>query len=279
MNYNNNNDDDDNNYNYNYNNDYSASSPSPSPSNPDVLLQLVEELTMAVDEVTPELYQKMEQVELSLAIFLEEKSNSLNSLSSTSNKPPPPTIPPPTKALFNNYNNNNNSNALSNDLLRAEQALEKLRQRLKKEEEALFQAEQILQRSMEEQDILRRAEEALQKSRQAAEQRRQQQQQRQQQQPPPPTTTRPRPRPTMELGALFGSKKPPSRTTTNGNSNSREKVGMIPLLYNWIQYDDGSIRGNVKGSPNFDDGATISTSAVQLGAQDGSVITTSSGSQ
>ena len=152
MNYNNNN-------NNNNNNSY---------SNPDVLLQLVEELTMAVDEVTPELYEKMEQVELSLAKFLEEKSNSLNY--SSINKPPPPTIPPPTKAFYNNNNNNNNDskNTLSNDLLRAEQALEKLRQRLKKEEEALFQAEQILQRSLEEQDILRRAEEALQKSRQSS---------------------------------------------------------------------------------------------------------------
>ena len=264
------------NYNTNTNNDnddnyYDGNDSSSSSSDPDMLLKMVEELTMAVDEVTPELYEKMESVELALAKFLEEKSNAL---STNIDKPPPPSNPPPMGALYNR-------NTLSNDLIRAEQALEKLRQRLRQEEEALFQAEQVLQRSMEEQDILRRAEEALQQSRKAAEQRKaeairqtgmameavERSLEEQQQQTPPP------PRPTMELGNIFGGRKRSSSSASQGVPDG------IPILYNWIQYDDGSIRGTIKGSPNFVDGATISTSTVELGAQGGSIITTSSGSQ
>jgi hypothetical protein len=262
-------------------------------SDPDLLLKMVEELTMAVDDVTPELINKMEKVEMALASFLEEKSAALRR--EETNKPPPPSVPPPMGALYTN------KDMLSNDLLRAEQALEKLRQRLRREEEALFQAEQILQRSMEEQNILRQAEEALQKSRDAAERRKADASRRNGMadaimggapESPLPITNiwerkqrkvksasiRPNeqsapsiPRPTMELGSFFGRKS--SQTTPALAPDG------LPIIYNWIQEEDGSIRGNVKSSPNFADGATISTSAVSRGAKGGTIVTTASGSK
>ncbi|KAG7353275.1 hypothetical protein IV203_009324 [Nitzschia inconspicua] len=261
-------------------------------NDPDILLKMVEELTMAVDEVTPELMNKMEKVEMALAIFLEQKSAALQQ-EEYNNKPPPPSIPPPMMALYKN------NDMISNDLMKAEQALEKLRQRLRREEEALFQAEQFLQRSMEEQAILRQAEEALQKSRDAAERRKagaairrngmaemftsgaqqplqstqQEQTIRTIQNRPMDQTTPQRPRPTMELGTFFGGKSYSSRAGTMSAPSG------MSILYNWVQEEDGSIRGNVRSSPSFADGATISTSTVPQGAKAGTVVTTESGSQ
>lgn len=51
--------------------------------------------------------------------------------------------------------------------------------------------------------------------------------------------------------------------------------GLLPVLYDWKQKPDGFIIGKVKGSPWFDDGATISTSAVPHIANDGTIVTTS----
>jgi type II secretory pathway component PulJ len=259
-------------------------------SDPDILLKMVEELTMAVDDVTPELMNKMEKVEIALASFLDEKSAALQQQQQPQ-LPPPPLIPPPMGALYRN------NDILSNDLIRVEEALEKLRQRLRREEEALFRAEQVLQRSLEEQDILRRAEEALQKSREAAARRKvnatrrnevtvaaigRSEQQSQIIVTPERSAQSPKanandtsspnvPRPTMELGNFFGRKASDRRLPS-------APVGM-PILYNWIQEVDGSLRGNVKLSPNFTDGAIISTSAVEGDAQSGTVVTTASGSQ
>jgi hypothetical protein len=263
-------------------------------NDPDILLKMVEDLTIVVDDVTPELMDKMEKVEIALAKFLDEKSSAMLQQQGQIDKqlppPPPPSIPPPMGALYQSQD------MLSNDLIRAEQALEKLRQRLRREEAALFQAEKALQRSMEEQDILRKAEEALQKSREAAARREvdtarrneitvadlgRSQEQSQTVTPerrPQPLkaimsdlSTKNLPRPTLELGNLFGRNGSNKRPTS-------APLGM-PILYNWIQEADGSIRGNVKLSPNFADGATISTSALKGDAQSGTVVTTASGSQ
>ncbi|KAL3914825.1 MAG: hypothetical protein SGILL_005936 [Bacillariaceae sp.] len=191
----------------------------------------------------------------------------------------------------------NEEDMLSNDLIRAEAALEKLRERLRQEEEALFQAEQFLQRSLEEQDILRQAEEALQNSRDAAEQRQasgfgailraRQSTGRSspplQQQPPAgfgnnkrqENFSQNKPRPTMELGNLFGGE---SKTSQSSNPAVAPPEG-LPIIYNWVQEEDGSIRGTIRNSPNFDDGAIVSTSAVAVGATEGSVVSTASGSR
>lgn len=315
-------------------------------NDPDVLLKMVEELTM--DEVTPELMIKMERVERALASFLEENAIDM--------PPRPPSLPPPMGALYGPPSTSSSSSSppplqqpIVENLWRAERALEKLRQRLRNEEEALFEAEKALQRSLqEEQEILRQAEEALQRSRAAAEERkeaamlrteaaiasaelarenqrvaRKQQQQQQQQQNPNSSAYPTRddqqgrpstdvestknnsnapannnaPRPTMVLENLFDrlTSKSSSREdstllatstkannvidATNGPAPASAPYG-VPVIYDWVQNEvDGSVTGRIKNSPNFKDGATISTSSAAQGAQAWSLISTASGSR
>ena len=53
----------------------------------------------------------------------------------------------------------------------------------------------------------------------------------------------------------------------------------VPILYDWVQYLDGSLSGKIKNSPSFADGTFVSTSPVPSGAKGGSVVSTSSGSR
>jgi hypothetical protein len=320
---------------------------------PDALLKMVEELTMDDDEITPEIMAKMEKVEIALANFLDENGAVLlerqqqEQEQQESSKPHPPSIPPP-GTLFEEedatadndddgtlqiqqqqqqqqQNQEDAIEELSVDYLKqAGNALEKLRYRLRQEEEVLFNTEQSLQRSLEEQDILREAEEALQKSRMAAAERRsnkveatekQQEQQKEIQQNSsvnnneisnqnqtilPANIIGTRQRSTIELGSIFKkqntkrrreiddngnndnddvSRKATSEQQQGNNNKMSEGIPGIPILYNWKQCDDGSITGNIRGSPNFRNGATISTSAITQGAHGGTIVTTLSGSR
>jgi hypothetical protein len=160
-------------------------------NDPDILLQMVEELSM--EEFTPETMAKMEKVEIALAKFLEEKSALLQQqqeqlgLYEEPPKPPPPPIPPPGSLLENTENQEPRwqqqpqNRDLANDLARTGAALEVLQQRLRLEEEALLEAELAFQQdsfeettqesNFNEQDVLQQAEEALRRSRMAAEKR------------------------------------------------------------------------------------------------------------
>ena len=84
-------------------------------------------------------------------------------------------------------------------------------------------------------------------------------------------------RATIELGSLFG-KRGTEDSVPETITDSRVPEG-VPVLYNWIQDEDGSITGNIRGSMNFRDGATISTSCVSKGAREGTTIATQSGSR
>ena len=82
---------------------------------------------------------------------------------------------------------------------------------------------------------------------------------------------------TINLGSLFGfagSDEPtePATTTTSAPKG-------VPVISNWIQENDGSISGNIRGKVGFRNGEGITTSPVQRGAQGGTVVTTKSGSQ
>lgn len=324
---------------------------------PDILLKLVEELTM--DEVTPDLLVKMEKVERALANFLKEaEANQQPSVAA----PRPPSIPPPMGAFFDNddydqqpqkassrpsRNNNNDNNKKDNpNLVRAQDGLQKLRQRLRQRESTLRQAQEALQRSRDEENILSKAEQALQKSREAAEKRKQEairqtkdavesaeqarreqeeqqaqlflhqkqelqdqeQRGRNQKELQQNNNSKPRrrtvslddifnddrlrsnqrkkskPRPTMMLESLSDVEKRKSGRRSSGQGKNQQvsipsvPVG-TPVLYEWIQNADGSISGFIRGSSNFQDGATISTSSVELGAREGTTVTTVSGSQ
>lgn len=93
------------------------------------------------------------------------------------------------------------------------------------------------------------------------------------------------PRRTISLDSLRG--KPQNNDDNdenvqlNGNNSEPSQNGgsVIPVLYDWIQYIDGSIMGKVRGSRNFKDGSSVSTSPIKDKAVGGNVITTSSGSK
>eukprot|EP00536_Pseudo-nitzschia_multiseries_P003258 jgi/Psemu1/322938/estExt_fgenesh1_pg.C_480041 len=328
-------------------------------NDPDVLLQMVEELAM--EEITPEIFAKMELVEIALADFMEEKSAALlseqdaiapNGLESPM-QPSPPEMPPPGALLDSDSDSDSEAESqwrrgrFENDLARAGFALEKLRQRMRyggeeTEEDVPLEAERAWQLSLEEEEILQQAEEALRKSREAAKRRKAEAERRsvtaanmfmpgyrqrfQEQQPPnqqrdpqgpaenPITDTFPadeeyavsnqsrpsedfdslgekRKRSTIELGTLFGKRaEGESATITDSDDDdwSNEEwmeelenraLEGIPVLYNWVQDEDGCITGKVRRSINFIDGATISTSPVIRGAFEGTVVTTESGSR
>jgi len=99
----------------------------------------------------------------------------------------------------------------------------------------------------------------------------------------------PKKRPTVELENLFGKRVEGENATTRDSSDDGSNEFMeerdnrapegLPMLYNWVQDEDGCIMGKIKGSIIFEDGATISTSSVAQGARGGTVVTTGSGSR
>lgn len=98
----------------------------------------------------------------------------------------------------------------------------------------------------------------------------------------PPKDDNRKPRPTMMLGELFKNSQDQSSEYYD-EYDQKEYLDVarkdIPVLYDWIQDQDGSITGSIRGSSSFREGATVSTSSVALGVRDGTTITTSSGSQ
>jgi hypothetical protein len=321
------------------------------PKDPDMLLKMVEELTM--DEITPEIMSKMKKVEIALDNFLDEKGAVLlekpeEEQKQESSKPHPPSIPPPgtlfeeedaaddkeddgTLQIRQQQNQEDVEEKISIDYLKqAGDALKKIRYRLQQEKGVLFNAEQPLQRSLDEQEILRQAEEAFQKSLEAAAERRsskveaterQQEQQKEIRQNSlvsnndnetpsqnnsninknqtilPANIIGTRQRPTIELGSIFEKQNTKRRRKINENNYDDESsqatseqqrgnnkklpegIPGIPILYNWKQCDNGSITGNIRGSPNFCNGATIATSTIPQGARGGTIVATSSGSR
>ena len=286
---------------------------------PDSLFEMVEELA-GTEEFTPESMERMEELQMALANFVEEASETLmEQESQLALGPKPPSIPPPGSLLGMEDQESYQPRDLASDLTKAGAALELLQERLRMEEEALNNAmlpnyfdETPAFENMDdsdffsdEQDILFQAEEALRKSREAAERRRLEAEERslnaamlsagyreeqkeeeeeeeadfdfyhdddepnipQQQQNLPRTQKRP----TMELASLFGT--PPPTLSSSSSPNS------VPVIYNWIQNQDGTISGNIRGSPNFRDGAKISTSSVLEQAQGGTTVSTASGSR
>jgi hypothetical protein len=83
-------------------------------------------------------------------------------------------------------------------------------------------------------------------------------------------------RPTMMLESLF--ERFPNRPKDDDEEKELAPQG-VPVLYEWVQNDDGSITGFIRNSSSFRDGATISTSPVARAASEGTTITTASGSQ
>ena len=277
---------------------------------PDALFEMVEELA-ATDDFTME---SMEVLQLALAAFVDEASTQLMEQETRSvGGPKPPSIPPPGSLLGmeNDEDLWQQPRDLASDLRKAGAALELLQDRLAMEEEAL--ANGIFPNYMEEfedfddfsdeEDILFQAEEALRKSREAAEKRRMEAEERSLNAARLSAEYRqeefeeqeeeeeeenfdfyhqeteglnvPKKRPTMQLNDLFGTTMP----SRNNNNNAIPEANGVPTLYNWIQNEDGTISGNIVGSPNFKDGAKISTSCVLEQARGGMTVATQSGSR
>ena len=70
-----------------------------------------------------------------------------------------------------------------------------------------------------------------------------------------------------------------SGSSTTSPTNYESPPLGIPILYDWVQYMDGSISGRIKNSPGFTDGTFVSTTPVPTGAKGGDVVSTSSGSK
>jgi hypothetical protein len=269
----------------------------------DALLRMVEEVSEG--QFSPQVVEKMSELEQALTAFLEEEraaQNNSNELLS----PRPPKIPPPLQSFIRQEETREER---GNSLIKAEKALETLRLRLHQEEETLRKAEEALRQSMEEQKVLRRAEEALEKSRAAAEERKVDAIRRTQEAVESAEKARKEQQAAEQLArehGLVGGGGEASTSTGSPTSASRPTISLsslggndvddmanngaeapvssdgpagVPVLYDWIQYIDGSVTGFVKGSRNFKDGSKVSTSPVPNGARGGTVITTESGSQ
>jgi tetratricopeptide (TPR) repeat protein len=285
---------------------YAAKDPSVSPS--DILLKMVDEIAAKYSGSADQLEQ-MEQLERALSLLVEDEKKA--------KQPRPPTIPPPLDSLGVGLPQNNDYDD-DDSLAKAEQALQKLRQRLKEEEESLRRAEEALARSREEDETLRKAEEALQRSREEAEKRKAQairqteqavtsakktheETQRAKQiteeisasqkskDKPRATIAIQKPRATISLLSFFGKKDALLdedelvNDDASTNYEPSQKIDQappgVPILYDWVQYIDGSISGRVKGSKSFTDGSSVSTSPIEVRAKFGSVVTTSSGNK
>ena len=72
----------------------------------------------------------------------------------------------------------------------------------------------------------------------------------------------------------IGSTKPRSTIPSPSSQNA-----LMPELQRWRQNPDGSITGFIYKSPSFGPGTKVTTSPVLMGAQPGSVVKTSSGSE
>ncbi len=281
---------------------------------PDALFEMVEELA-ATDDFTME---SMEVLQLALATFVDEASTQLMEQETRSvGGPKPPSIPPPGSLLGmeNDQDLWQQPRDLASDLRKAGAALDLLQDRLAMEEEALngmfpnyiqeFEEpdddDDDFDDFSDEEDILFQAEEALRKSREAAEKRRMEAEERtinaarlsaeyrqeefEEQEEEEEEDfdfyhqeteglNVPKKRPTMQLNDLFGTTMPLRK-----NNNAAPEANGVPTLYNWIQNEDGTISGNIVGSPNFKDGAMISTSCVLEQARGGMTIATQSGSR
>jgi chromosome segregation ATPase len=280
-------------------------------SSADILLRMVDEIAAIENSGSANQLEKLEQLEHDLSLLVEDEK--------MFKEPRPPTIPPPLDSLGIGLKNNNDRNDVADDeaLAKAEQALRKLRQRLKEEEESLRQAEEALARSREEDETLRKAEQTLQRSREEAEKRKAQAIQlteqavasanktREEKQraeriaqeihaskksnnEPSATMAIQKPRATIPLDWLYGKKDVlDENELVNGDASTDSKPPQkmdqappgVPILYDWIQYIDGSISGKVKGSKSFKDGSSVSTSPIQVRAVFGSVVTTASGNK
>jgi DNA repair exonuclease SbcCD ATPase subunit len=245
------------------------------------------------DQFSPDVLSKMEELEQALSRYLEETQKKKEP------SPRPPGIPPSWKFFMTQVSGDKEKEDNGEDkgvsLQQAEKALEKLRQRLRQEEESLAQAEEALKQSMQEEEVLQKAEDALQKSWAAADKRKAEairrteaavksaEKLRREQEAvqddiakevEETRTTRGtiainnKPRPTISLQSFLYGKEMPDDAPSD-----------VPILYDWVQYVDGSITGRVKGSRNFKDGGTVSTSPVKEGARGGTVVTTASGSK
>lgn len=254
----------------------------------DKLLKVVEDLSE--DQVNGKVISKMEELERALSVFLEDARGSS---SSGKISPRPPSIPPPLVALGIG---DKNSFGGEQSLRKAEEALLKLRERLKEEEESLRKAEEALMRSLEEEEVLRKAEFVLQQSRAAAEKRKAEAIRRTEAAVISAEQTRKYERKVQQKAANMQQRETrgtiPLGTFNNENGNFNagnndfyfgnnefNEIGGIPTLYDWVQDVNGSITGRVKGSDQFVDGTTLSTSPVSTGATGGTVVTTSSGSK
>ena len=85
-------------------------------------------------------------------------------------------------------------------------------------------------------------------------------------------------RPTMELRGLFGKHKS-IEGIINETPAARSFPEDVPIIYNWVQDEDGCITGNIRGSINYYDGAKISTSSISKVACGGTTVATESGSR
>merc|ERR1712238_648167 len=94
---------------------------------------------------------------------------------------------------------------------------------------------------------------------------------------------------TISLGSLFGIGKVESTVESDqvsgvvARKTSPRKVNKaprgVPTISSWKQMRDGAIEGVISGSPNFNDGETLTTSPITSDAVGGCVVQTSSGSR
>merc|ERR1711966_525671 len=91
--------------------------------------------------------------------------------------------------------------------------------------------------------------------------------------------------PTISLFGLAGSggkrksQQEPTPAPPAKKQKKQSKPGM-PTMSNWKLNRDGSISGNISGSPNFREGEKVTTSQIVQGrVESGAVVKTGSGSQ
>ena len=112
--------------------------------------------------------------------------------------------------------------------------------------------------------------------RMAAAEARKQQQQRASPPPPPPPPKAEAPRPTFG----FGLNRPPATVVEEDQPKLLTKAPRgVPTIANWEQNRDGSVTGFIKGSFSFGEGDGVTTSPIAGPVQEGTVVTTASGSQ
>ena len=85
----------------------------------------------------------------------------------------------------------------------------------------------------------------------------------------------------------FGQKKSEDDEPAAGGGTTKQKSGKVlsaaprgvPTISNWKENRDGSVSGFIFGSPNFEEGESVTTSALIIDAADGIVVQTGSGSR